>query len=306
MPIYTTLIEPEELAAPRALDASGASEWAVLDCRFDLVRPEWGASAYAAGHIPGALYAHLDRDLSGPVSAQTGRHPLPTPEQLAETFSRWGIDASVQVVTYDQGNGAHAARLWWLLRWAGHRNVAVLNGGFAAWQQAGLPVETVTREPTARQFRWRPGPPQQAPEVVSTAELERLVRSGELQSGKRLLVDARGADRFAGHNETIDPVAGHIPGAHNHPFLRNVDAQGRFLPAQEFRKLWDTTLGASRGQGEGARGAPQVIAMCGSGVTACHNLLALEIAGLPQARLYAGSWSEWIRDPARPVTHGTA
>src|ERR1700758_2095973 len=140
--MFTTLIEPEELAAPLSRDASANGSWAVLDCRFDLGRPEWGPSAYAAGHVPGAIYAHLDRDLSGPVTPTSGRHPLPTLERLAGTLGRWGIDDSVQVVAYDQGNGAHAARLWWLLRWVGHTRVAVLNGGFAAWQQAGLPIDT--------------------------------------------------------------------------------------------------------------------------------------------------------------------
>jgi thiosulfate/3-mercaptopyruvate sulfurtransferase len=301
MPTYTTLIEPEELAGALAPHTSGTSDWAVLDCRFDLARPDWGAGAYAAGHIPSALYAHLDRDLSGPVSAGSGRHPLPAPEQLARTLSRWGIDASVQVVAYDQANGAHAARLWWLLRWAGHRNVAVLNGGFAAWQRAGLPVETTILERAPRDFVWAQASPASG-SVVSTAELERIVASGDLRSGKLMLVDARSADRFAGQNETIDPVAGHIPGARNHPFVRNVDAQGRFLAVEELRSGWKATLGA----GPTAPEASQVIAMCGSGVTACQNLLALEVAGLPGARLYAGSWSEWIREPARPVARGAA
>ena len=303
--IYTTLIEPEELAAPLSRNAAADSDWTVLDCRFDLPRPDWGASAYAAGHVPNALYAHLDRDLSGPITAGSGRHPLPSLERLAETFGRWGIDDDVQVVAYDQGNGAFAARLWWLLRWAGHRKVAVLNGGFAAWQQAGLPTDTApgTRQP--RIFTPRPD----AKAVVSTAELERVLSAGELAAGASVLVDARGADRFAGENETIDPVAGHIPGARNHPFVRNVDAKGRFLPAGELRERWQATLrgGALGGGTLGAAGvadAKRAIAMCGSGVTACHNLLALEIAGLPGTRLYAGSWSEWIRDKARPVAQG--
>ena len=302
---YTTLIEPEELAAPLSRNAAADSDWTVLDCRFDLPRPDWGASAYAAGHVPNALYAHLDRDLSGPITPGSGRHPLPSLERLAETFGRWGIDDDVQVVAYDQGNGAFAARLWWLLRWAGHRKVAVLNGGFAAWQQAGLPTDTA---PGARQPRiFTPRPDAKA--VVSTAELERVLSAGELATGASVLVDARGADRFAGENETIDPVAGHIPGARNHPFVRNVDAKGRFLPAGELRERWQATLrgGALGGGTLGAAGgadAKRAIAMCGSGVTACHNLLALEIAGLPGTRLYAGSWSEWIRDKARPVAQG--
>lgn len=295
--MYTTLIEPEELAAPLAREAGADSNWAVLDCRFDLPRPEWGAAAYAAGHVPGALYAHLDRDLSGPVSAGSGRHPLPAPERLAETFGRWGIDEKVQVVAYDQGNGAYAARVWWLLRWLGHQKAAVLNGGFAAWQQAGLPTDTAPARRSPRTFTPRPVQGQ----VVSTAELERALKAGELASGRSVLVDARAADRFAGQNETIDPVAGHIPGARNHPFARNLDAQGRFLPAAELRTRWAASSGEPAA---GKTGAVRVIAMCGSGVTACHNLLALEIAGLPGARLYAGSWSEWIRDPARPVARG--
>jgi thiosulfate/3-mercaptopyruvate sulfurtransferase len=221
---------------------------------------------------------------------------LPAPEQLAETLGGWGIDSTVQVVAYDQGNGAYASRLWWLLRWAGHPKVAVLNGGFAAWQQAGLPIETTVTPRQRRTFTLQPATAQ----VVSTAELERAVRDGALRSGDPVLVDARAADRFAGENETIDPIAGHIPGARNHAFARNVDAQGRFLPADELRQRWTATLGAAAAR-PGA-----VIAMCGSGVTACHNLLALEIAGLTGARLYAGSWSEWIRDPGRPVARGAA
>jgi thiosulfate/3-mercaptopyruvate sulfurtransferase len=299
--MYTTLIEAEELAAPLARSAGAAGDWTVLDCRFDLARPDWGASAYATGHVPNALYAHLDRDLSGPVTPGSGRHPLPSIERLAETFGRWGIDESVQVVAYDQGNGAFAARLWWLLRWTGHRKVAVLNGGFAAWQQAGLPADTVPGERQPRVFT----PRLATNAVVSTAELERLLAAGALQSGASVLVDARGADRFAGDNETIDPVAGHIPGARNQPFLRNVDARGRFLSAAELRERWQA-LAAQPAGGPAPGGTPaeRMIAMCGSGVTACHNLLALEVAGLPGARLYAGSWSEWIRDASRPVVRG--
>jgi thiosulfate/3-mercaptopyruvate sulfurtransferase len=292
--MYTTLIEPAELAAPLSRSAAADADWTILDCRFDLARPDWGAGAYATGHVPNALYAHLDRDLSGPVTPVSGRHPLPSVERLAETFGGWGIDETVQVVVYDQGNGAFAARLWWLLRWAGHPKVAVLNGGFAAWQQAGLPTDTTPGMRRPRVFTPRPGA---ANTVVSTAELERLLAAGALKNGASMLVDARGADRFAGENETIDPVAGHIPGARNHPFLRNVDARGRFLPAEELRERWRTTL-------SGEAGAAGAIAMCGSGVTACHNLLALEVAGLPGARLYAGSWSEWIRDAGRPVARG--
>src|SRR6184192_1934421 len=246
--VTTNLIEPGELGRHRA-----DPDWAIIDCRFELARPDWGEQAFAAAHIHNALYAHLDRDLSGPRTALTGRHPLPEVGALVATFGRWGIDDRVQVVAYDQGGAvAFAARLWWLLRWLGHGKVAVLDG--------------------------------------------RLVASGALERGEQLLVDARGADRFAGENETLDPVAGHVPGARNHPFAINLDARGRFLDAAALERRWAERL---RG-----RGAAEVIAMCGSGVTACHNLLALEVAGLPGARLYAGSWSEWIRDPARPVARG--
>jgi thiosulfate/3-mercaptopyruvate sulfurtransferase len=282
--MYTTLIEPSELATH--IDDA---DWAVLDCRFELSRPDWGASAYGEGHIPNAIYAHLDRDLAGPVSPASGRHPLPALEAFVATLGRWGIDENVQVVAYDQNNGAHAARLWWLLRWVGHVQVAVLNGGFAAWQQSGLPV---SKQPGVRQLR-RFGVRPARTGVVSTVELQKLQAGGQLATGERPLIDARSAERFAGQNETIDPVAGHIPGAHNHPFMQNVDARGRFLPAATLRSRWLETL----------RGQPPAtaIAMCGSGVTACHNLLALEVAGLPGAQLYAGSWSEWIRDAAHPV-----
>jgi len=275
----TTLIEPAELAALTA-----DPDVAIVDCRHDLMRPEWGAQAYAQGHIPGAQFAHLDRDLSGPVTTRTGRHPLPAVSALVATLSRFGVDDRVQVVAYDQHNGAVAARLWWLLRFMGHRAVAVLNGGLAAWSAAGLALDTSAQPRAPRSFRPRLDP--QA--VLGTEEVARAVAEGEI-----LLVDARAPDRFGGRNETLDPVAGHVPGAINHPYLSNVDAQGRFLTPQELRVRWRATLGG--------RSSTEAVAMCGSGVTACHDLLALEIAGLAGARLYAGSWSEWIRDPARPV-----
>ena len=290
----TTLIEPTELAT-----FLERPDWVTVDCRFDLANPQWGQGVHAQGHIPGACYVHLDRDLSGPTGPHTGRHPLPSLEQLAVTLGRLGIDGAdsdraapgspTQVIAYDQGNGAYAARLWWLLRWAGHAQVAVLNGGFAAWQRAGLPVSADRPARPARQFV----PETTAGRLVEVAQLERMVADGAFASGRAALIDARGADRFAGLNETLDPVAGHIPGARNHPFTGNIDANGRFLAAQELRLRWQQRLGAT---------APaDTIAMCGSGVTACHNLLAMEIAGLRGARLYAGSWSEWIRDPGRPV-----
>ena len=281
--MYTTLIQPTDLAR-LATEANVA----ILDCRHDLARPEWSDHAYAEGHIPGAVQAHLDRDLSAPIGPQTGRHPLPQIAKLAETLGRWGIDAGTQVVAYDQGNGMYAARAWWLLRWLGHTNVAVLDGGFAAWQEAGLPV---SRDPATRAPRTFT-PKAAADAFVTTAQLQQA-----LAAGGSSLVDARGADRFAGENETIDPVAGHVPGATNRPFGKNVDSRGRFHSPEELRRQWIETLNK--------RSPTEVIAMCGSGVSACHNLLALEIAGMPGARLYAGSWSEWIRDPERPVARGS-
>ncbi|HET7757671.1 MAG TPA: sulfurtransferase [Steroidobacteraceae bacterium] len=286
--MYTTLIRPSELAGHVA-----DPDWAILDCRFDLARPRWGLEAWAAGHIPHALYADLDRDLSAPLTPGSGRHPLPDAAALAATLGRFGIDQGVQVVGYDQGSGAIAARLWWLLRWLGHPRVAVLDGGLAAWERAGLALSAAAWVRAPRVFAARPA----ADAPVTTAAIAAALASGALARGAPLLVDARSADRFAGENETLDPVAGHIPGARNHPFARNLDGAGCFLPPAELRRAW---LGTLRGRPAGA-----VVAMCGSGVTACHDLLALEIAGLPGARLYAGSWSEWIRDPAHPVATGS-
>ena len=285
--MYSTLIGVAEL--PPHLDDA---DWVSIDCRFELARPEWGQQVWAAGHIPHALYAHLDRDLSGPRTAGSGRHPLPDPGALADTVSRFGIDGGVQVVAYDQGPGAYAARLWWLLRWLGHTRVAVLDGGFAAWERARLPVSIASVARPARRFEARAN----RGWVVTTEAIAAALASGALARAEPLLIDARGADRFAGENETIDPVAGHIPGAHNHPYAGNLDARGHFLPREDLRRAWTATL----------RGRPPtaVVAMCGSGVTACHNLLALEVAGLSGAKLYPGSWSEWIRDPARALTRG--
>lgn len=293
---YTTLITPRQLAA-RLEDA----DLAVIDCRFELARPQWGREAYAAARIPHALYAHLDHDLSGQPSASTGRHPLPPIDAIAARLGRWGIDAQVQVVAYDQGPGPHAARLWWLLRWLGHPKVAVLDGGLAAWQQERLPLDTTPlrsdSEPQAHPGRparrFEPRPDEEM--VVSTLDIETFVAKGRIGGADTVLVDARSADRFAGRGETIDPVAGHIPGARNHPFTDNLDAAGRFLDRGTLRERFARTL----------EGVPPdaAICMCGSGVTACHNLLALEVAGLQGARLYPGSWSEWSKR-GLPVERG--
>jgi thiosulfate/3-mercaptopyruvate sulfurtransferase len=268
----------------------GQPQLAVIDCRFDLMNPAGGLEAYVKGHIPGARYADLNRDLSSPITAHTGRHPLPAPDVFAARLGELGVGDDTQVVAYDDANSSMAARLWWMLRWLGHEAVVVLDGGFKAWVAAGGAVESgeaATR--TARTARFTPRVDPRA--VLSTADLERA-----LQAGTHLLVDARAAERFAGSVEPIDPVAGHVPGAVNHPFTANLGADGRFLPAAELERRWRERLAG--------KNAGQLIAMCGSGVTACHHLLSLEAAGIPGGRLYAGSWSEWIRDPRRPVARG--
>ena len=279
---FTTLIDANTLS-----EQLRREDLTLFDCRFDLGNVSWGETEYARAHLPGALYLHLDRDLSSPISAQSGRHPLPDPGSFAARLAELGVMPESQIVAYDQGNGAYGARLWWLARWIGLRNVAVLDGGIAAWRAAGLPLETAVRTPKPSAFT-----PTVTPNAWVTSDDVDELR----QRPGNLLVDARGAERFAGRNETLDPVAGHVPGARNRPFLDNLGADGRFLPADVLRQQFTTLLGSTN--------ASSVVAMCGSGVTACHNLLALEHAGFSGARLYAGSWSEWIRDPRRPVATG--
>lgn len=280
--MFPTLIGADELQ--RQLHAPN---WIIVDCRFDLADPGAGERAYTSGHIPGAWYAHLDRDLAAPVTATSGRHPLPSPESLSATFSRWGIDANVQVVAYDQDSGAFAARLWWLLRWLGHDAVAVLDGGFAAWSQHGYEVDTQPARVAPRNFAARV----RADFFVTTDAVGAMC-----QDPSARVLDARAPERYAGQVEPIDAVAGHIPGARNQPFTDNLDADKRFRAIPELRQHLTRALGSI---------APErAVAMCGSGVTACHLLLAMEHAGLAGAKLYAGSWSEWIRDPLRPVATG--
>lgn len=261
--------------------------WIVVDCRFNLLEPSAGRAAYARGHIPGARYADLDRDLARRPNPTEGRHPLPSPAAFAAKLGDWGIGEHDTVVAYDDGSGAIASRLWWLLGWLGHERRAVLDGGFAAWQGATLPIETQT--PSFRPKRY---PQRRVDEagVVATADLVSRQVAGDL------VVDARAAPRYRGEQETIDPVAGHVPGARSWPFSNSVTAAGRFRPAHELRDDLRTLLGK--------RQPDQLIAMCGSGVTACHLLLAMAVAGLDGGKLFAGSWSEWIRDPARPIKTG--
>ncbi|HUQ09165.1 MAG TPA: sulfurtransferase [Steroidobacteraceae bacterium] len=279
---FTTLIDAATLS--RNLERS---DLVLFDCRFELGNPQWGEREYAAAHLPGAQYLHLDRDLSSPITEGTGRHPLPDPREFARTLAARGVGADCQLIAYDQGNCVYASRLWWLARWIGLNHVAVLDGGLAAWRAAGLPLSQDVPAPTPRALAARVN----EHAWLSTAAVDET----RLLPGT-LLVDARGADRFAGRNETIDPVAGHVPGARNHPFAGNLGVDGRFLPAEQLRSRWSVILGSLP--------ASSVVAMCGSGVSACHNLLALEHAGLSGARLYPGSWSEWIRDPRRSIAKG--
>jgi thiosulfate/3-mercaptopyruvate sulfurtransferase len=295
---FTTLIDTANL---RKLVQEQPNRLVLLDCRFDLGKPEAGRQAYADGHIPGARYADLNRNLAAPITAHSGRHPLPAPKHLLGFFASLGITANTQVVAYDEANGSFAARAWWLLRWLGHSQAAVLDGGYRAWVAAGGTIETGGDVQGVRSTDVGPSTGTGA-NPLSAAAQQQPVTAAEvleaLKDGRRVLVDARAPERFAGEIEPIDPVAGHVPGAVNHPFSRNLDAENRFLPPAELRRRWLETL---NGKDSG-----DTILMCGSGVTACHNALAMEVAGLPGAKLYAGSWSEWIRDPQRPVARGAA
>lgn len=274
---YTTLITPEE-----AHSHLGQPGYLFIDCSYALTDKNWGREEYSKAHIPGALYADLHHDLAGPVVAgETGRHPLPGKTQLVEMFSAWGIDSSIQVIAYDATAGfMAAARLWWLLQWAGHKNVAVLNGGKPAWIEKGYPLTDVVSTTAPRQFtaHFRDELLAGADEVMSY-----------INDGNTCLIDSRTADRYAGQNETIDPVAGHIPSAVSRPFNANINAQG----------AGDPTVYREYFRNDYEKG--NVIFYCGSGVTATYNVLLAAYAGYPFPRLYAGSWSEWIANGKRPV-----
>lgn len=278
-PTNRLLVQPEELA--RHL---GDPDWVVVDCRFNLQEPAAGRRMYGEGHIPGAYFADLDQDLAGPRQPHLGRHPLPEIPQLERLFSGMGIGPATRVVAYDDSGGALAARLWWLLRYVGHTHVSLLDGGLPAWRKAGLPETRLVPELRTGAFHARPG----SMPVLHTAEVEQRLGEGCLA-----LLDMRARDRYLGRTEPIDPVAGHVPGALSAPFSENLGPDGRFRPPEELKKHYDTLLATLPGR--------TVACMCGSGVTACHGLFALELAGLSGAHLYAGSWSEWIRSPDRPV-----
>jgi thiosulfate/3-mercaptopyruvate sulfurtransferase len=278
----TPLIQAEELA--RLLEDPSLR---IFDCRFDLSQPDSGRARYAGEHLPGAAYADLNRDLAAPVTARSGRHPLPSPVEFEARLRAWGVNRDSLVVAYDDGNSMYAARLWWMMRWVGHEPARVLDGGMRRWVQLGLPLDDSV--------------PARAPgDFVAHPRPELAVDAGQLLSatadGAPRILDARAPERYRGEVEPIDAVAGHVPGARNHPFTLSLGSDGRFLPAAELRAAFEASLqGAAPGR---------AVAMCGSGVTACHLLLAMEVAGLGGARLYPGSWSEWSRDPARPVARG--
>jgi thiosulfate/3-mercaptopyruvate sulfurtransferase len=279
---FTTLISTAALALH--LDDPAL---AIIDCRYKLDDATWGEREHAGAHIPGAMYADLGRDLAGPRNGTNGRHPLPDPDVLARTFSRLGIASGVQVVAYDQENGMYASRLWWLLRWLGHDAVAVLDGGFAKWKAEGRATRSGAEPREARAFAGAP----RADMSVGVSQVASRVGTSEWQ-----LVDARAPERYRGDTEPIDKTPGHIPGATNHFFQWNLDEQGLFRTPEQLRARLKESLGDVS--------ADRLVSYCGSGVTACHNLLALEHAGLKGAKLYAGSWSEWSSDPTRPVEEG--
>ncbi len=281
---HETLVDAATVAAHHA-----DSDWVVVDVRFMLADASYGRAQWEAATVPGARFADLDRDLSAPVQpGVTGRHPLPSPETFAATLGRWGITPASQVVAFDQMGGAFAARLWWMLRWVGHRAVAVLDGGWDAWTDGGHPV-------AAGQVSWEASAAYPV-RVDAAMTVDAATVAAAHDDDAVAVFDARGADRYRGENETTDPVAGHIPGADSVPFADNFAPGKRMRDAQQLRARFETALAG--------RDPARAIAYCGSGVTACHDLLAMTHAGLPMPRLYPGSWSEWIVDPARARATG--
>jgi thiosulfate/3-mercaptopyruvate sulfurtransferase len=280
---YTTLISPEDLL-PYLKDP----KWAVVDCRFDLFEPAKGEQDYLRSHIPGAVYAHLERDLSALPTGTNGRHPLPATDDLISTFTKWGIGESVQVVAYDDRGGGFAARLWWCLRYMGHESVAVLDGGFPSWERAGFPTRSGKEIRSPVNFKSQ----ERDAMLVDLDQMISIVGATDA-----LILDARAPERFRGDEEPIDPIAGHIPGAMNRFWDLNLNEDDRFHPAMVLKAEYEDVLGIASPQ--------SVIVYCGSGVTSCHNLLAMTHAGLHGARLYLGSWSEWCADQARPIEIGT-
>ncbi len=279
---HTTIITAETLK-----QNLNNPDWIIIDCRFSLADTETGAKTYRLGHIPGARYAHLDKDLSSAITDFTGRHPLPNFGSLAKKLAQWGVSNRSQVISYDDAGGAFAGRLWWLLRCLGHDKVAVLDGGIKHWQQQGYAITTTLPSINPGVFR---------PYLTDTNWVNALELQNSLAKKSICLIDARTPERYRGENEPIDPVAGHIPGAINRPFQLNLSADGLFLSNQELHRQFKDLIGHTP--------SDQVVHMCGSGLTACHNLLAMEYAGLMGSKLYAGSWSEWIRNKNRAIAKG--
>ena len=277
----TPLVSPEQLLAALAAGAAPA----IIDCSFDLADVVAGERAFVAGHLPGAVYADLDHGLAGTKTGRNGRHPLPARADWAATLARLGVTPARAVVVYDAQGGMYAARAWWMLLWAGHRSVSVLDGGIAAWKAVGGALEAGAAAPVAAPTAYPLGD-----SLVASVDADALLKS----LGRVTLLDARAGERYRGEVEPLDKRAGHIPGARSRFFKDNLDPQGRFRPAAELRDAFEA-FGAA---------PAQVVHQCGSGVTACHNLLAMEVAGLSGSALYPGSWSEWSADPARPVAVG--
>ena len=278
---FTTLIDAATLVAHQA-----DPDWLIVDVRHQLADTAYGARVYAEGHIPGAVFLHCDCDLSGAMCGTNGRHPLPVPEALAARFGAIGISAETQVVIYDDAQGMIAGRLWWLLRWLGHGKIAVLDGGLQAWLAAGGNLTSAL--PVTKPARFVAN--------VRDSLVDADYVQSFLDASRIHLIDARSPDRYRGENETIDPVGGRLPGAVNRFFRENLQSDGCYKPAAQLRDEWLLALGGKLPE--------QVVHYCGSGVSACHNVLAMEIAGLPGSRLYAGSWSEWCTQPGRPITQG--
>lgn len=273
------LVNAEQLSAH--LNDAG---WCIVDVRHDLFDAEAGIRAYQAGHIPNAVFAGIDTQLSGRKTGSNGRHPLPHRDDLVETFREWGINGDTQIVAYDAQGGQFASRLWWLARWLGHERVALLDGGWPTWLRATHLSSQDTPQKPHGSFNARTS-------MMPLATVDDVMNS--LDRKDRMLLDARTAERYRGEQEPIDPVAGHIPGAHNRPWQQNLNPDHTFKSARELRSEFTALLGE--------RTPDQVTHQCGSGVTACHSVFAMELAGLPGSALYGGSWSEWIADPARPV-----
>ena len=279
---YQTIISVEDLNKNL-----NTQDWLIFDCRFILKDPEGGLKKFNQGHIPGAQYADMDKDLASPMTSTSGRHPLPNPDEFINKLQSWGVNNTSQIICYDDMSGAFAARMWWLLKWLGHNDVAVLDGGIDKWTANNLTLETDTQQKAAGSF---------SGQANNDMWVDVEFVQKELAENNINLLDARSAERFTAKDTKTDPVAGHVPGAMSYPFAENLSKQGVFLPLEELQKRFAPMLSSSEKK--------EVINMCGSGVTACHNLLAMRIAELPMTRLFVGSWSEWIKDKSRPVATG--